>query len=544
MIKGLHRSFITLALAGGLLIGAVAAVHPPTPPAAEASASAAPTVLVEALVGQIIKLNPLLATYNPVDRDITSLIFEGLTTTNTYGEIVPALAESWTVSPDGLQYFVQLRRDVLWQDGVPFNARDVAFTFQLLSDPQFPGAADVVDFWRTVEVDVLGGFLVRFRLTQPLGSFPDYLRTGIVPYHVLNGVPVDTLSQHPFNLAPIGTGPYQIDALTASDGQIDGVQLRAAPVYRQRPDGRDGYALDRIIFRTYPTFAAAMDAYRQGEVNSIGSVPPDQQAAVQALPGLSVYTAVAPTVGVLIYNWEHDSMGFVRNPRARIALAHALDRVGLVQDFLSGRAIPADSPLVPGSWAYVPGLEWPEYNLERARDLLVTANLIESEDAPSVVMALLTLDDPALVGMANSVAAAWRQFDFTVTVEAVDAATLRERLEAGNFDAAIIELGFAPNADPDPYVFWHQGQDQNYGGMDDRRISEALESARRDPVGLNRQAHYRIFQELFAERVPALALYYPLYVYTVDARLAGVEIGFLSSPADRFRTIRDWHFAD
>jgi len=82
-------------------------------------------VLVEALVGRIVKLNPLLATYNPVDRDITSLIFEGLTTTNEYGEIIPDLAESWVVSSDGLQYVVILRDDVLWQDGIPFTARDV-----------------------------------------------------------------------------------------------------------------------------------------------------------------------------------------------------------------------------------------------------------------------------------------------------------------------------------------------------------------------------------------------------------------------------------
>ncbi len=63
--------------------------EPPLPPE---------NILVEALIGEIHKLNPLLATNNPVDRDITSLIFEGLTTTNDYGEIIPDLAKSWTVS--------------------------------------------------------------------------------------------------------------------------------------------------------------------------------------------------------------------------------------------------------------------------------------------------------------------------------------------------------------------------------------------------------------------------------------------------------------
>jgi peptide/nickel transport system substrate-binding protein len=127
----------------------------------------------------------------------------------------------------------------------------------------------------------------------------------------------------------------------------------------------------------------------------------------------------------------------------------------------------------------------------------------------------------------------------------VDAATLQTRLEKGDFDAALVELSFEPNADPDPYVFWHQGQagsGQNYGGMDDRRISETLEQARRDSNGLNRVALYRRFQELFAERVPALVLYYPLYTYAADARLQGVQLGFLSSPSDRFRHLKDWRF--
>jgi peptide/nickel transport system substrate-binding protein len=111
-----------------------------------------------------------------VDQDLTSLIFEGLTTTNNYGEIVPDLAESWSVSADGLEYIFTLRDDALWQDGVPFTAEDVALTFDLVGDPEFPGAAALRDFWKTVEVGPLGERMVRFRLTQPLASFPDYLR--------------------------------------------------------------------------------------------------------------------------------------------------------------------------------------------------------------------------------------------------------------------------------------------------------------------------------------------------------------------------------
>lgn len=543
-------------------------------------------VLVEALVGQISKLNPLLATYNPADRDITSLIYEGLTATNDYGEIVPDLATSWTVSDDGLVYLVELRTDVLWQDGIPFTAEDVVFTVSLLSDPAFPGAATLSEFWRTVEVDALSSHLVRYRLTQPLASFPDQLRIGIVPKHALDGVVVAGLGQHPFNLSPIGTGPYQIEALTTSDGQIDGIQLRVAPVYRQRPEGADGFALDRIVFRTYPTAEAALDAYQRGEVNSLGSIPASSLQLAEQLPGLSLYSGIAPRVGVVIYNWQRESISFVRNPRVRLGLAQAVDRAAVVQNAMDGTAILANGPLLPGSWAYDARVAWPAYDAARAQELMATANLAGDEEAtvePSDVAAggegapvsteaptepvaegtaaateaateagpvelalvILTLDDPAMIEMATEIAGAWQQAGVETSIDPVDSAPLHSRLEEGDFDAALVELSFEPDADPDPYVFWHQGQlgsGQNYGGMDDRRISETLEQARRVTLGLDRKVYYQQFQQLFADRAPALVLYFPLWFYGADTRLQGVQLGFLSTPSDRFRHIRDWTF--
>lgn len=553
-------------------------------------------VLVEALVGEIRKLNPLLAVYNPVDRDVTSLVFEGLTATNAYGEIVPRLAASWVISDDGLQYIVSLRDDVLWHDGIPFSAADVLFTTRLLSAPDFPGAAELRDFWRTVEVDVLDERTVRFRLTQPLASFPDQLRIGIVPEHVLRGVTGETLAAHPFNLDPIGTGPYQFEALLATSGQLDGVQLRLAPVFRQRSEGATGYALERIVFRTYPTAQAALDAFAANEVNSIGSIPPDLRAEAQRLPNLSLYTAIAPQIGVLIYNWDRDSVGYVRNPRIRLALAHAIDRATLIAEHLPGVAILADSPLLPNSWAYDPA-PWPVYDPARAQQLMETAGDVfeaptpnpdetptappegepempetpapegeasadeasaeNAETAPSPTeeppatprraMTILVPRDPALEALVTDIAAAWSELGFDARVAPVTPDELAARLDAGDFDMALVELSFEPYADPDPYVFWHQGQregGQNYGAMDDRRISEALEMARREPYGVNRAYFYTRFQELFAQRAAAQLLYYPLSVYGADSRLEGVQIGFLSTPSDRFRNIADWRFAE
>ncbi|HLA45189.1 MAG TPA: hypothetical protein VJZ27_17210, partial [Aggregatilineales bacterium] len=97
------------------------------------------------------------------------------------------------------------------------------------------------------------------------------------------------------------------------------------------------------------------------------------------------------------------------------------------------------------------------------------------------------------------------------------------------------------------FVFWHAGQyqiGQNYGGMDDSFIGNVLVQARQEPNGINRKQLYDEFQEAFTSRAPALVMYYPIFIYAMDIRLQGVQLDFISTPSDRFRTIKDWYFVD
>lgn len=510
----------------------------------------------EGLIGSVQRLNPLLADLNPVDRDITALIFEGLTRSNAYGEPEPALAESWVISSDGLDYIVRLRSDVLWQDGMPFTAADVLYTMSVLRSPDFPGAAEVGAFWRTVETEQLDERLIRFRLTQPLGSFLDKLRIGILPAHALQGTDAAALLSHPFNLSPIGTGPYQLEALRGSDG-IDTVDLRAAPVYRQRPEGQTGYSLDRLRFHLFNGFDQALNALSSGEIDGLAARNRYERAPllnVARTASLSTHTTYEPTLGIIIFNWQRDEVRFFREQRVRLGLETGMDRSSVIERALPNAAVQADSPLLPGSWAYAGELVWPAYDPTAARALLETANLrTDDDDATEEATAepspyllsfnLLTPDDPALVGMMREIATQWAQLGINVTVIPADAPTYHSRLDSGDFDAALIELSLGGSADPDVYAFWHQGQypdGKNYGGVDDRRISEVLERARQEASGINRMVYYDRFQRDFVERAIALPMYYPLYTYVTAAEVEGVQLGFIASPADRFMTIRNW----
>ncbi|MBL8166133.1 MAG: peptide ABC transporter substrate-binding protein [Anaerolineae bacterium] len=511
----------------------------------------------EAVVGSIQRLNPLFASLNPVDADITALIFEGLTRINAFGEPVPGLASSWVISSDGLEYIFRLRGDVRWHDGLPFSADDVIYTFSLLQSSDFPGDPALGAFWRTVEVERLDTGLVRFRLTQPLGNFLDAMSIGILPEHALRGTTARQIASHPFNLSPIGTGPYQLEALRADDGgALQGVDLRVSPNFRERPEAANRYAVDRLSFRLYPSFDAALAARQSGEVDGLAGQTREQRDALLSLPNTAVYTSPQPITGMLIYNWQQDSTAYFREQRVRIALQTALDRHAIIARYSATLGVmPADSPLIPGSWGYSGALPWPPPNLDAARSLLETANLrrgeSEATEEPSssglLSFSILTPNEPAaLVSAVQEIAAQWSQMNISVSVEAVDAATYQARLEAGTFDVALVELSLAGSADPDIYQFWDQAEypdGKNYGGMDDRRVIEELERARRDPFGINRAIRYQNFQHIFIERAIAIPLYYPLYTYATAAGVSGVQLGYSATPASRFVTIADWQIA-
>jgi len=524
--------------------------------------------LHEGLVGRIGRLNPVFATNNPVDRDITSLIYEGLTTINPFGEVIPDLATGWTSSADGLEYVFFLRQDVLWQDGIPFNAADVAYTFRTIRDATFPGDPALRDFWRTVEIEVLDDYTIRFRLVQPLASFPEKLRLGILPVHALEGAPIATFDQHPFNLSPIGTGAYQIENIFAENGQITGVSLRVAPTYRQRPEGQNGYLIDRIVFRTYESLEAATEAYFNGEINSLSWLPNNTIPSYQGLPNLTLHTTISPDVGVLIYNWQQDELAYFRDQRFRLAIQHATERTNIVLSTLGNRVIPSDSPIVVNSWAYNANARYPTPDLARAQALLDQVSFepyqpptpeaeepegdeepAEPEPPPLVEQRrnfrILVVDDPGVAAVAFEIMSQWSALGFGIELDIVDPATFNARLTENDFDVALVEYSFAPSADPDQFTFWHVGQTelgQNYGGMNDNYINDLLLEARTTPYGIHRKAYYDEFQIAFTTRAPALVLYHPIFVYATTPRLQGVQLDFVSNPADRFLTIQDWYF--
>ncbi|MGE5072470.1 MAG: ABC transporter substrate-binding protein, partial [Anaerolineae bacterium] len=211
-------------------------------------------VYTEGVAGALARLNPLLDWNNPADRDVDRLVFSGLVKFDAHGLPQADLAESWGTSSDGTIYNFTLRANAQWHDGTPVTSDDVIFTINMLkSSSLFP--ADVKELWKQIDVKRLNDKNLKFTLPEPFAPFLDYATFGILPKHILESTPPNALETAPFNINPVGTGPYKFDHLLVDAGHITGVVLAANDKYY----GDKPY-IQQVVFRYYPDAKSAYEA--------------------------------------------------------------------------------------------------------------------------------------------------------------------------------------------------------------------------------------------------------------------------------------------
>ncbi len=502
----------------------------------------------EGIVGSLIRLNPLLAEFNPPDQDPVSLLFRGLIRFDSTGLPQPDLSSAWGISADGDVYNFSLRPDVFWHDGEPVTSADVVFTVNLLKDPEFPVPEDLAEFWEEIEIVSLDERNFQFRLPEAYSPFLGYLDFGILPAHLLGDLSPTEIVDAPFNLQPVGTGPFQFDRLIVEDDQITGVILK------QNPDffGQQAY-LDQVAFKYFPDSHTVWEAYQAGEIQGIGEISDDILADALADENLRFYTSRLPEMTLVLLNLNNPELPFLREVDLRKALLQGINRQYLVDHLNQGQAIIADGPVFPKTWAYYENLPRYEYDPEFAIEILkdlgytfpsegVTAR--ENEDGDRLEMELIYPESGIHAQIARAIQENWTTLGFKITLRSLPYEELMDRLESREYEAALVDINLTGMPDPDPYPFWHQTQatnGQNYSTWNDRRASEYLEQGRL-VLDLGERARlYKNFQVRFHDQLPALPLYYPVYSYGVAAEVKGVRIGPIFKASDRLNTITDWY---
>ncbi|MFQ5856819.1 MAG: peptide ABC transporter substrate-binding protein [Anaerolineae bacterium] len=492
----------------------------------------------EGLAGRVHVVNPLLWGTS-AEHDLVSLVFSGLTRTDEHGQIVADVAEGWTVIDDGLTYIFTLREDASWHDGSLVTADDVIYTIGLLQDDGSDLLPDQASLWRTVTVDKLDRRTIRFSLSEPLAPFLYYTSLPLLPAQRLRNVTAQALPQVSFNQSPVGSGPFRLVELDREHVKLEAFD----DFYGTQP------YLKEIVFRLYPDVQSLLTAYQAGEIQGVSRLLTQDFETASNLDDLAIYSAQQTSCVALILNLDEPAL---KDRRVRRALLMAIDRQQLIDDYLAGQAVVADSPIFPGSWAYNPEIRRVRNDAEAARVLLKQAGWVDADGdgvrdrgGQRFEVEVLTNDDPTRRAMAETIARQWTEIGVRTSVQTLNVAALRaQHLEPRQFDAVL--YGWTQTmADPDPYSLWHSSQiqgGQNYAGLEHRAIDNLLEAGRRTTDVEARRQLYREFQQLFADEVPALLLYYPVYHYGVDVRVQNIQLPrTMFQPSDRFQTLYRWY---
>ncbi len=451
--------------------------------------------LVVALSDEPTNLNPIFGDlYGSIYGDHWP-IFSSLLDYDQQLELTPDLAAAPPeVSADGLTVTVPLRDGVRWHDGEPFAADDVVFTYQAFLDPAVAtGLRDELYDSLSV-VEAVDERTVRFTLSRVDPAFPDKLTLGIVPEHVLAEQDLNTT---PFNLDPVGTGPFVFDGLRPGERMT----LRANPDYYGGDVG-----ISRVVFSFVPDENVRATRLRSGEldVDAVG-LPPRLADEVATADGVELVRI--PGESTLLMLPEQDPI--FADPAVRKAIGLAVDRAAIADGVFAGAARPTVSPVADGHWADA-DLTVPARDVAAAGQLLDQAGWttgpdgVRQRDGQSLAFPLVYGAGSAV---ANNTALALRdqlaEVGMSLDLEGLGFQAQVERLAEGT--ALLQTQGSAYDPELDFYRTYHSSfatDDEPFTNgtqMDSAAVDAALETARSTSDQSVRAAAYADLQRALVD---------------------------------------------
>jgi len=504
--------------------------------------------ITEGIVGFSRFINPLLASSDP-DRDLTVLIYSGLLRATPEGTLVPDLAESVEISDDGLSYTFVIREDATFHDGIAVTADDVLFTISRAQDPTIksPKRAN----WEGVLVEKVGERTVRFVLSQPYSPFIENTTLGILPLHIWNEVSSDQFPFSQFNVEPIGSGPYRVARIKRNDAGL-------SEFYELIPF--DNHALGKpfislITIRFYANEDELIAAYDKGEVEALNSISHDRiETAITK--DATVVDVPLPRVFAVFFNQSEAPL--FTNAQIRRALDIALDKERIVDDVLGGYGTPIYNPIPPG----VITQSSPSYatlshqqRVREARDLLSLndwelneeTGVLERETDDGISrlsFALSTSNTPELKEAAQIIQESWEEIGASVELRFFDTADLSQNVIRPRRYEALL-FGEIIGRELDLFAFWHSSQ-RNDPGLNvalytNITVDKLLEDAREEPDREARLEMYESFEEELGSDNPAVFVYSPNFIYIIPDDVSGLELGTITTSADRFLNVHEWY---
>ena len=520
-----RRDFVkATALGGGAIVLAACAAPEAVAPAAVAPAATAAATIVAPIVtataaadvaqgmptgtlristnadAEILDPNFLLS---DVELRMCEMMFNGLVSIDENLNIVPDLAESWTVSDDARVYEFKLRRGVKFHHGREFDAADVAFTFERFKESW---VGSVVADLQSVEV--VDPHTVVLRFGEPAAHFLGSIAPrwcAIVPADVVKEVGNDA-----FKLKPVGTGAYRF---------VEHVPSQRLVMERFA----DYFETGRPVIERLEWIPIQDDATRVLQV-SAGEIDLDLWAPLRSIPDLEAVSGVE-VLGGPTTRYEFADLNNARapfdNPKVRQAVALATDRQAIVDFVLSGRGEPTNGGAIgPKGNPYFNNITvYGAPDIDKAKKLLADAGL-----SGGVTVEGVAAGGSRYAEVLEVLQQQWAAIGVTIKINAIEAGAARARRNEGDYDLFI--SGWGTMIDPNDFIgeqFLRTGG-LNLGKAGDDRLDELLLAGKREPDVDKRKVIYREAEEYILNTLNPYVFLFRSYNFAAySVRLKGLK---------------------
>jgi len=446
---------------------------------------------------------------------------------------VPGLAESFTVSDDGLTYTFKLRQGVKWQSSKTFtptrdfNADDVVFSFERQRDPNHPFhkvSGGTYEYFESMDmgnllksVEKVDDHTVKFTLAAPAAPFIANMAMDFAS--IMSAEYADQMMKagtpEKLDLEPVGTGPF-----TLVDYQRDAV-IR----YKANPDYWAGKApIDNLVFAITPDASVRYQKLKAGECQIMAYPNPADLPAMAQDPAVNLLKQEGLNIGYLAYNTQKKPLD---DQRVRKALNMAVNKKAIIDSVFQGAGTAAKNPIPPTIWSYNDAIKDDPYDPEAAKKLLAEAG-VKNLKTTLWAMPVSRPYNPNARRMAELIQADWKAVGVDAEIVSYEWGEYLKRSKAGEHDTVL--LGWTgDNGDPDNFLFALLSCEAAKSGNNrafwcDKDFNDLITKAQQSSDLAERTKLYEQAQEVFKKEAPWLTIahsvvYQPLTKDVVDFRI-------------------------
>lgn len=494
------------------------------------------------VAGDLGSTNPILIS-SSAEFDILGLTGFGLF---SYDRTLEPFANaetvvSWQTSADGLYDKVVMRDDLVWSDGRPITAHDIAFTYRVIMDPRVPVPAVRSGTDQMKGVHAYDDRTIVFFHKEPLATNVWNINFPVLPKHVYEGTweKDPTLKDSPEHVAleekPVAGGPYEILSrkrgqeivLRRRDGwsSVQGRQVRKPPFFKD------------VRFRIIEDPNTALLALKSGEIDEM-ILQPEQwttQTVDDDYDRLNT-KATAPEWVSFHFAWNIGTP-FFADRRVRRAMSYAFDHDRMLEKICLGLYEPCAGNFPPGSWmagpkklepykqdldkaeALLDEAGWTDHDNDGIRDKEIDGRLVPFE------FTLLVNQQPFRIAICTLLKENLEQIGVIANVRPVEVTALQEMMQKKSFQACF--SGWGSGTDPDSSEnIWKTGEMRNYCGYSNPEVDRLFAEGRRELDRGRRAERYARIQEILYEDQPYTWLFWrnSFYGFSKDLR------GYVFSP--------------